>query len=402
MINYTGFRRRNRRASFWNRQQVETLEVRTLPAGNIAVSVVNGVLQIKGDDQANTLSIRQIPQTFTGPWPGATFEIRTARDVSQLIFGDGPGEFTETAINGSRSQNSIEVNGVTSGVNINLHGGNDRLFVGSFNNSAAPTANLPGNVVIDAGAGDDDLRLYVVNFTETTFSGGYGEDSILVSSGPFLRLNVHTGYRDFTNPNNSGGRVQFISLSVNGPLEFAGSPEDDVVEFYGNSVLNARFTARFGDSENSIFGNRGNRLTVSSESPSGAQLMPPEFRGPVFLSGGVGTDRFRLGLGGGTLRENDAQVFGSLRADLGAGNDSLYVLAGDGATVDLNVDMGEGDDFAFLSYNYAALNNGLFTGQITAGPGDSDGITRPDDYGDAVITLFERVRYIEGLDNSNF
>jgi hypothetical protein len=64
--------------------------------------------------------------------------------------------------------------------------------------------------------------------------------------------------------------------------------------------------------------------------------------------------------------------------------------------------LGEAHDSAFLIYNYGGLPNGTFSGQITAGPGDRDFITRPDEYGDAMVTLFDGVRYIEGLDSFFF
>jgi hypothetical protein len=332
---------------------VECLEVRTLLAGNIAVSVVDGVLTIRGDDQANYVSIRQIPQTFTGAWPGASYEILTDASVLQAIFKDSPAA-SPTAINGSRMQTTIQVSGVDRGVNINLHGADDGLFIGS-GVSSNPTVNLPGTVFIDAGAGDDDLRLYATNRTDTTISGGYGDDAILLGGGPFFQLAVQTNYAGVNNPNGTGGSIGLVALTVNGPMELRGSPGEEVVTILAGSVFNSRLTMDFGGGTGSNF------LRTFSVGQSGSRDLPLiEFRGPIFVTGGNRADLIEL---------NSAFVFDSVTASLGARDDQIRVNAAGGAIVELNLNLGPGNnDGAFLF--------GQFSGQVSGGTGDNDELTR--------------------------
>ena len=363
------FGRRNRRASVWNRQAVETLEVRNLPAGNVAVSVVDGVLTIRGDNQPNYVAIRQIPQTFTGDWPGAGYEIRTDVTVSRNLFKDAP---SPTGINGDRSQTTIQVSGVNRGVNINLRGGDDGLFIGS-GNSAKPTVNLPGTVFIDAGAGDDDLRLYATNRREARFSGGYGNDSILLGGGPFSQLAVQTNYGGVNNRNGTGGRISLVALTVNGPLELRGSPGAETVQVFAGSVFRSRITMDFGGLI------AGNNFTTRIDAASGVSGVPAtEYRGPIFVTGGDQSDFIGL---------TSALVFDSVTAFLGAGNDRMDINAASGTTVDLNVDLGPGEsDDAFLL--------GTFSGQISGGPGNDDELIRRtgDEFGDVNVSGFEVFR----------
>ena len=352
----------------WNRQGVETLEVRTLPAGNVAVSVVDGVLTIRGDDQANYVAIRQLPQTFTGAWPGASYEIRTDVTVSQNLFKDAP---SPTAINGDRSQTTIQVSEVNRGVNINLRGGDDGLFVGS-GVAAKPTVNLPGTVAIDAGAGDDDLRLYVTNRTDTTISGGYGNDRIRVAGGPFFQLAVQTNYGGVNNRNGTGGRIILVSLTVKGPMELKGSPGAEAVQVFAGSVFHSRVDIDFGG----LIG--GNSLTTRIQSASGSLDLPrAEFRGPIFVTGGDRGDFIVL---------NGALVFDTVTASLNSGNDRIDITAASGITVELDVNLGTGNDDAFLA--------GRFSGQVSGGAGDNDELTRQSDeaFGDSMVSGFEMLR----------
>ena len=373
MFHSKSFRKRDRRAAVWNRgstpQGVECLEVRTLPAGNVAVSVVDGVLMIRGDDQANYVAIRQLPQTFTGAWPGASYEIRTDVTVSQNLFKDAP---SPTAINGDRSQTTIQVSEVNRGVNINLRGGDDGLFVGS-GVAAKPTVNLPGTVVIDAGAGDDDLRLYVTNRTDTTISGGYGNDRIRVAGGPFFQLAVQTSYAGVNNQNGTGGSIALVSLTVNGPLELKGSPGDESIQVFAGSVFRARVTIDLGGALGS------NRFLTRLETASGSRgTRPAQYEGPIFVNGGDQRDSIEL---------NNGDVLGVVTAFLRGGNDTIRLGATDGVAVELNVDLGAGnDDDAFLF--------GRYTGMISGGAGSNDQLTRQADeiFGDVIVTDFEAIR----------
>ena len=95
--------------------QFEQLELRAMLAGNVLVSVVDGDLQVAGDDKDNVLEFQQLspsnPRALHG---GVSFQISPDADTS--INGNDPGV-------------GIVVAGVTRDIDVDMGEGGDELVV---------------------------------------------------------------------------------------------------------------------------------------------------------------------------------------------------------------------------------------------------------------------------------
>jgi len=136
-----------------NRQQqkkrsFETLERRSMMAGNVTAAVVAGNLTITGDDTANIVTLREIGSS--GKWEISGYK---------------------TSINGSAP--SVVTAPVTGNITIDLNGGADNLTVRS--------GNVPGHLYITMGDGNDTATLANLQIgTYLHFEGNDGNDTIAV------------------------------------------------------------------------------------------------------------------------------------------------------------------------------------------------------------------------------
>ncbi len=127
----------------------ETLEKRSMLAGNVTASVVSGNLLITGDNSANIITVQQ---NANGNWQ---------------ITG------AATKINGSNK--AFTATGVTGAVSINLNGGNDSLTMVS--------GNVTNNLTILMGAGNDAAALANIQIgTFLHFEGGAGNDALAINN----------------------------------------------------------------------------------------------------------------------------------------------------------------------------------------------------------------------------
>nr|MBC8291269.1 hypothetical protein [Planctomycetota bacterium] len=187
----------------------------------------------------------------------------------------------------------------------------------------------------------------------------------------FCQLAGQTNYVGVDHPAGLGGSIGLVALTVNGPLELRGSPGDEDINVFADSVFNSPVTMDFGDGHNFVF--------ARADAASGSLALPPvEFRREVFVTGGGGLDRYELG---------NAEVLDSVTAFLEGGNDVIRLVTRNSVTIALNVDLGPGQiDRAFLT--------GRYSGQLSGGVGDSDELVRePEEiFGDVVVTDFETIR----------
>src|SRR5262249_7678926 len=144
--------------------QVERLECREMPAGNVTTLLINGSLTLTGDALDNDVILSQ---------PG----------IGMLTITPGGG----TTIN--RQANAVTLSGVTHDLNIRLGKGTDAV---SFALTAAPITLL-GNLTIDyasfGGTGQksvDTLQDTASRFNHLTVAGNI---TILYAAG-----NVSTGF----------------------------------------------------------------------------------------------------------------------------------------------------------------------------------------------------------------
>ena len=119
--------------------QFEMLELRTMLAGDVLVSVVDGDLRVTGDDQDNVLEVQQLfssdPRAVRG---GVSFQITPDADTSINRKGAGVG---------------IVVSGVTRDVAIDMRDGRDELTVLGANGRQIR------DLLIDTGSGPDAVSI---------------------------------------------------------------------------------------------------------------------------------------------------------------------------------------------------------------------------------------------------
>ena len=118
-------------------------------AGNVAVALSGGNLNITGDDSANIIAVQQ---NANGSWQ---------------ITG------AATQVNGSTKP--LAVTGVTGSVTINLNGGNDVLTM--------VAGKVPGHLTILGGAGSDATTLTNLQIgTFLHFEGNAGNDTLAINN----------------------------------------------------------------------------------------------------------------------------------------------------------------------------------------------------------------------------
>jgi hypothetical protein len=134
----------------------ETLEDRTLPAGNVTALVSAGILNVVGDDAANRV----------------------------LVAATGEHTFVLTSLDGSTTLNGgtgpVQLDGVNA-INVQMRGGDDFVHV---------TGTRGGLVVYaDTGAGDDGLAVtFARHEGMTSLNTGAGDDVVSIGASEFEAL----------------------------------------------------------------------------------------------------------------------------------------------------------------------------------------------------------------------
>jgi hypothetical protein len=132
------------------KRQFETLETRTLMAGNVTAAVAGGVLTITGDKSANVITVTELS--------GGRF---------QIVGG-------ATKINGKNQ--TFVTDPVTSSVNINMQGGSDSLVLHDASVDG-------GHLTILMGDGNDTATLSNVDIgTFLHFEGNSGNDVLAINN----------------------------------------------------------------------------------------------------------------------------------------------------------------------------------------------------------------------------
>jgi len=147
------------------RPTCEPLEARDVPAGNVAASLVNGVLYLSGDAFDNQFSVQQSP---AGDVNVIGLNGTTINGVPSLYIGRG--NLAGLAVDSWLGNDYVEILGVVTSGGIWAVTGNenDGIFVGGV---------LAGSLYLDAQGGNDGVvtsSVYVNTFAEV--SGGSGFD----------------------------------------------------------------------------------------------------------------------------------------------------------------------------------------------------------------------------------
>ncbi len=192
---------------------LESLEQRELMAGNVQVTVKQGVLRLVGDDRANAVEVYQDASCRSGQF------------LVVPVASSGP---IDTLING-RAGTPQKFSGVTRGIQADMKGGDDALLIVG---PGAYTASVPGpvGVVVDMGAGDDYFGLSNVKVAGScTISGQAGNDRIRVGLST-IKINLVI---------DAGGGNDDVALNdtkVGGNLTASMGAGDDQLRIYGTSA----------------------------------------------------------------------------------------------------------------------------------------------------------------------
>jgi hypothetical protein len=182
--------------------RMESLEDRTVPAGNVQVMVGDGILYVAGDDQDNRISIT-----------GAGTRTVVIRSL------DGT-----TTINGQTEP--LFVKGITRGYYIRMYGGDDVLVI----------SGTRTNGKLDIGMGEGNNFVSVADAghrRETVIETGSGDDTIVLDSSAFRRaVFINTG---FGNDRVIANRVGFRDLMMHNP------GGNDTFESIGSVILRPNF-----------------------------------------------------------------------------------------------------------------------------------------------------------------
>jgi hypothetical protein len=153
------------------------LEERTMMAGDVAVSVVNGDLKITGDPGANDIAVVQT--MFQG----------TKVTGSYYVTGRNG-----TTINGTAGGKNFP--GVTRDFNINMGGNDDKVTLGSETDLYGPLnkLNVPRDLIVNAGGGYNSVLLGGIDVARNaTITSGNARDIIGVHAKVQNDLTISTG-----------------------------------------------------------------------------------------------------------------------------------------------------------------------------------------------------------------
>ena len=383
----------------------EGLEERLLLAGNITSALAAGVLVLDGDALANQV---QLTVASNGQLTATGLSGTTINGVASVNFGvvntltvhgaagDDNISLNATAaliandvtIDGGADNDTISVTG-RFGANLDLIGGTG---LGS-DTITVSKATVAVDLDLDAGAGNNKVTVSGATVSqEAVIQSGTGNDSVKIDGTAFFRdlTLTDTGGNNSLNITNSSTR--------NDVLVALGAGNDTVL------VNGLTAGARVGATANGLisidFGDGKNVLSMSKSKALGTGLTDG-----ILLTGGTGSDLFGIvdsqsassilidtgdganrvelsrvqiagaqgvlfgpgdldiltGLGADSVKLDRVNVVGVGIVDMGLENDILQVINSRFSALD--VDMGAGDDTAYLSDNsYSRLIGSFIIG----------------------------------------
>jgi hypothetical protein len=269
---------------------LESLEGRSLMAGNVFVSNNLGELVITGDSGANEVTVTQVLLNGS-PVPGRYF-ITGQNDTR--IFGTNNG-FVQTTVTGD--------------IRINLGAGSDRLTVG---NGVNGNFIAPRDLSINMGEGNNTVLVNRVSVRDdASIVTGAGSDSVTVRATVGIEPGVDFGLNDLnisTGNRNDVVRIENTFVRQNLTVDAAGTDAfTDIVDFIVGNV----------GGDTSISTGAGNDLIRVSE---------VGFNDDLTVNAGTGNDTVTI----------SASEMDELIAFMGAGNDRLTLLSTTGQRASLN------------------------------------------------------------------
>jgi hypothetical protein len=245
-------------------------------AGDVAVSVSNGDLRITGDAAANDVVVVQTT-------------LDNVPVTGSYYVGGRPG----TRINGQSG--GATFTGVTRDININMGGGGDQVTMGPENEpyTVNNRLNVPRNLSIDMGSGGNRANLVgLAVANNASISAGTGADALVFHGNVQNDLTINTG----------GGL--------------------DLVNVY-NSFIRRNMTI------DALASNTSNVSVYLTQVNVGNDATITTGGGQDYINiDDTGINRnmtLRTGGNSDTVSFRDSEVASRLFADLGSGNDTLYL-----------------------------------------------------------------------------
>lgn len=297
----------------FRRLMIESLEARSLLAGNLSVSVTDGVLAITGDAANNRFHIEKLPAaSSTGGWSGARFKL----SQPWVPKGEMP-----TKING---QTSLIVEGVKAGLQMNLGDGVDIVYVFGTRGLHSP-AGIPGMVNIDMGPGNDRLDLQIKNHDTVNVQMGKGSDFLLLRAQDPLNTTTLLGDPDFSSGDPAGDDTMRIYLQAAGPTIVNGAYGNDRIRIDGRTTT-SRATLHFKGEQ----GDDSLSLVIVGELQAGFRIDGGDGNDHVEQTLGTvtGDAIINVGRGADTVVLKDLKLSGSLTVWAGMGDDLVTLTWG--------------------------------------------------------------------------
>jgi hypothetical protein len=277
----------SRSARVGSLRHIECLESRQLLAGDVAISVVDGNLLIRGDELANQIAIT------AGDAP----------DSYRIVGLDGTTVHTVATAEPSATQ--LLVSGVT------------------------------GNVAIRMGAGDDVVRIHGASFHgNVSIATDGGSDHVVLGTSPVAVSESDSA----TNGDEPVFSPQVDGVGIGGSLRIATGADDDTVRVAQTAVRGNLLVFSDGGDDEVIIGepSQDPTVTAAAEAPS-----------PSVEVGH--TMAIHLGAGNDALALQNAEAYRGVLVDGGGGDDRMRLsnlLAGDALRV--LGGLGEGADDVVL------------------------------------------------------
>jgi hypothetical protein len=234
---------------------IECLETRIAPAGVVAVSFSNGVLELTGDEVDNELSLIALP--------GARF-VLSAGGETQFQFGERgylypflnfSGALKSISANLLEGDDTLQIAGVTTTGRMNIDMGEGK------NSTLLIETQVGGSLAVSGGAGDDTVR----------FAGP--------SLGVGGNLKIHTG--------DGAQTLSFETrrTTIGGALTYEGGSGGDTVRIEGSRTEVNSIHCDF-DVGGASFGG-GGRMKVNSDVRATTEggYLEFDFLGPLFVGG---------------------------------------------------------------------------------------------------------------------
>ncbi|MEQ8848405.1 hypothetical protein [Botrimarina sp.] len=288
------------------RLRIEALEAKQMMAGDVVVGVVNGSLEIRGDDQDNQIAVT------AGPTPGS-FLVRGLDGTTVRERGADPSGEADAPESG------VLVEGVWRGVRAGMAGGDDTVVLSD--------AALRGSVLIQTGAGDDRVLV------------GVGRDGRAPDGeAPSDEATAETADR---------------AVAIGGSLRVATGGGDDTV-VVGAGRIGGSLLVDTGRGEDTV---RLGAPTPGGESDDASVAVAPD-RAGLRVAGNAWV---RLGEGGDTLAANGVSTGGRFAADGQQGADTMRLSQTSARMLALSGGRGDSADEVAVTgsrANVAAIHTG--------------------------------------------